>query len=131
MKALTKEKKLFLILIGLGIFFSAFSFIYEYAISHTNNIITYIIMGLDIILLLINTFFLSYLINYKIAKSIVNSIVLSLLYFAILSGIILCCFEEKASLEILLGTIKILVYLSPSIIILLPFIFLLLLGLGG
>lgn len=57
MKALTKEKKLFLILIGLGIFFSAFSFIYEYAISHTNNIITYIIMGLDIILLLINTFF--------------------------------------------------------------------------
>lgn len=131
MKALTKEKKLFLILIGLGIFFSAFSFIYEYAASHTNNIITYIIMGLDIILLLINTFFLSYLINYKIAKSIVNSIVLSLLYFAILSGIILCCFEEKASLEILLSTIKILVYLSPSIIILLPFIYLLLLGLGG
>lgn len=131
MKALTKEKKLFLILIGLGIFFSAFSFIYEYVISHTNNIITYIIMGLDIILLLINTFFLSYLINYKIAKSIVNSIVLSLLYFAILSGIILCCFEEKASLEILLSTIKILVYLSPSIIILLPFIYLLLLGLGG
>ena len=49
MKALTKENKLFLILIGLGIFFSAFSFIYEYAISHTNNIITYIVKKGDTI----------------------------------------------------------------------------------
>ena len=130
MKTLFKENPKIIILIIVGILLSSLSFVFEYAINYNNLIITHSIMAVDIILLLINFFYLSYLLNKKVGKSIVNSIIFSLLFFVGITGVIMCMAEDSASLELMIGTIKVLMYLAPSIIILLPVIYLLCLALG-
>lgn len=130
MKTLFKENPKIIILIIAGILLSSLSFVFEYAINYNNSIITHSIMAVDIILLLINFFYLSYLLNEKVGKSIVNSIIFSLLFFVGITGVIMCMAEDSANLELMIGTIKVLIYLAPSIIILLPAIYLLCLALG-
>ena len=130
MKTLFKENPKIIILIIVGILLSSLSFVFEYAINYNDLIITHSIMAVDIILLLINFFYLSYLLNKKVGKSIVNSIIFSLLFFVGITGVIMCMAEDSASLELMMGTIKVLIYLAPSIIILLPVIYLLCLALG-
>ena len=130
MKTLFKENPKIIILIIVGILLSSLSFVFEYAIKYNNLIITHSIMAVDIILLLINFFYLSYLLNKKVGKSIVNSIIFSLLFFVGITGVIMCMAEDSANLELMIGTIKVLIYLAPSIIILLPVIYLLCLALG-
>ena len=124
MKTLFKENPKIIILIIVGILLSSLSFVFEYAINYNNLIIPHSIMAVDIILLLINFFYLSYLLNKKVGKSIVNSIIFSLLFFVGITGVIMCMAEDSASLELMIGTIKVLIYLAPSIIILLPVIYL-------
>ena len=130
MKTLFKENPKIIILIIVGILLSSLSFVFEYAINYNNLIITHSIMAVDIILLLINFFYLSYLLNKKVGKSIVNSIIFSLLFFVGITGVIMRMAEDSANLELMIGTIKVLIYLAPSIIILLPVIYLLCLVLG-
>lgn len=130
MKNVFKENPKLFILLGLGIPLSIFSFVYEYVINYDNLLITYTLMSIDLILLLINMFYLSYLLNNKIGKSIVNAILLSLLYFVCIVGVIMGMAEESAGLNLLLNSIRVLVYLGPSIIILLPAIYIFCLALG-
>lgn len=130
MKTLFKENPKIIVLIIVGILLSSLSFVFEYAINYNNLIITHSIMAVDIILLLINFYYLSYLLNKKVGKSIVNSIIFSLLFFVGITGVIMCMAEDSANLELMIGTIKVLIYLAPSIIILLPVIYLLCLALG-
>ena len=130
MKNVFKENPKLFILLGLGIPLSIFSFVFEYVINYDNLLITYTLMSIDLILLLINMFYLSYLLNNKIGKSIVNAILLSLLYFVCIVGVIMGMAEESAGLNLLLNSIKVLVYLGPSIIILLPVIYIFCLALG-
>ena len=130
MKNVFKENPKLFILLGLGIPLSIFSFVYEYVIDYDNLLITYTLMSIDLILLLINMFYLSYLLNNKIGKSIVNAILLSLLYFVCIVGVIMGMAEESAGLNLLLNSIRVLVYLGPSIIILLPAIYIFCLALG-
>lgn len=130
MKTLFKENPKIIILIIVGILLSSLSFVFEYAINYNNLIITHSIMAVDIIILLINFFYLSYLLNRKVGKSIANSIIFSLLFFVGITGVIICMAEDSASLELMIGTIKVLIYLAPSIIILLPVIYLFCLVLG-
>lgn len=130
MKNVFKENPKLFILIGLGIPLSIFSFVYEYVINYDNLLITYTLMSIDLILLLINMFYLSYLLNNKIGKSIVNAILLSLLYFVGIVGVIMGMAEGSEGLNLLLNSIRVLVYLGPSIIILLPVIYIFCLALG-
>ena len=130
MKTLFKENPKIIILIIVGILLSSLSFVFEYDINYNNSIITHSIMAVDIILLLINFFYLSYLLNKKVGKSMVNSIIFALLFFVGITGVIMCMAEDSASLELMIGTIKVLIYLAPSIIILLPVIYLFCLVLG-
>lgn len=130
MKNIFKENPKLFILLGLGISLSIFSFVYEYAIDTDIIFITYVLIAVDVLLLLINMFYLSYLLNNKIGKSIVNAILLSLLYFVCIVGVIMGMAEESAGLNLLLNSIRVLVYLGPSIIILLPAIYILCLALG-
>lgn len=130
MKKLFKERPILFILIGVGILFSAISFIYKYAINYDNLFLSILLMSIDVILLLINIFYLSYLANEKIGKSVINSIIFSLLYFVGIAGVILCYAEENASIVLMLDTLEVLVYLAPNIVILLPIIYLLCLALG-
>lgn len=113
------------LLIGVGVLFSSASFIYEYALQYQTPVVTAVIMALDVALLLLNIFYLSFSINEKTGRSIINSVLYALLYFAGISGAIMVFAEENASLHLLLGTLKILVYLCPMIIVLLPVIYLL------
>ena len=87
-------------------------------------------MIIDTILLLINLYYLSFMLNKNVGKSIINSIIFSLLFFVGITGVIMCMAEDSASLELMIGTIKVLIYLAPSIIILLPVIYLFCLALG-
>ena len=130
MKNVFKENPKLFILLGLGIPLSIFSFVYEYAIDTDNIFITYVLIAVDVLLLLINMFYLSYLLNNKIGKSIVNAILLSFLYFVCIVGVIMGMAEGSEGLNLLLNFIKVLVYLGPSIIILLPAIYILCLALG-
>ena len=130
MKTLFKENPKLIILIIVGILLSSVSFIFEYAINYNNSIVTHIIMIIDTILLLINLYYLSFMLNKKVGKSIINSIIFSLLFFVGITGVIMCMAEDSASLELMIGTIKVLIYLAPSIIILLPVIYLFCLVLG-
>ena len=120
------EQKLYemkLKLIGFGISFSAVSFLYEYLIDDKNLILTAFIMLIDIIWLVLNVFYLSFIVNKNAGKSVVDAILGTLIYFSALSGIILTLAEESASLQVLLKTLETLVYLGPMIIILLPIIY--------
>ena len=110
-------------LIGFGIFFSAVSFLYEYLIDDKNLILTAVIMLIDMIWLVLNVFYLSFIVNKNAGKSVVNAILGSLMYFSGLSGIVLILAEGSASLQVLLKTLETLVYLGPMIIILLPIIY--------
>ena len=130
MKNVFKENPKLFILLGLGIPLSIFSFVFEYVINYDNLLITYTLMSIDLMLLLINMFYLSYLLNNKIGKSIVNAILLSLLYFVCIVGVIMGMAEGSEGLNLLLNSIKVLVYLGPSIIILLPVIYIFCLALG-
>lgn len=125
MKKVFKERPILFILIGVGILFSAISFIYKYAINYDNLFLSILLMSIDVILLLINIFYLSYLVNEKIGKSVINSIIFSLLYFVGITGVILCYAEENASIILMLDILEVLVYLAPNIVILLPIIYLL------
>ena len=122
MKTLFKENPKLLVLIILGIIFSLISFLYEYVINYNNALLFHTIITIDILLLLIDIYYLSYLVNKKIGKSVVNSAIFSLLYINFFTGGIMYLAEDNASLEVLLKTIKILLYISPNIIIILPII---------
>ena len=130
MKNIFKENPKLYILLVLGVILSIFSFVYEYAIDTDIIFITYVLIVVDVLLLLINMFYLSYLLNNKVGKSIVNAILLSLLYFVCIVGVIMGMAEESAGLNLLLNSIRVLVYLGPSIIILLPIIYIFCLALG-
>lgn len=124
------SKPKLLILLVLGVLFCSFSFVYEYAIDYKNPIVTAIIMLFDVALLVLNLFYLSYVLTEKVNKSILNSILCSLLYFIAISGLILAYAEAKSSLDLLMVTLETLVYLGPIIIILLPIFYFLALCLG-
>ena len=130
MKTLFKEHPKLLVLIIVGIIFSLISFLYEYVINYNNTLLFLIIITIDILLLLINIYYLSYLVNKKIGKSVVNSAIFSLLYINFFTGGIMYLAEDNASLELLLKTIKILLYISPNIIIILPIIYVICMVLG-
>ena len=130
MKALFKEYFNVFLLIGLGVLFSSVSFIYRFAINYENTFLSIFLLIIDIGLLLVNFFYLSYLINEKVGKSIVNAIIFSLIYFVGITGMVLLLAKDNASVLLMMKILEILVYLGPSIIILLPFIYLFCLGLG-
>ena len=111
MKTLFKEHPKLLVLIIVGIIFSLISFLYEYVINYNNALLFHIIITLDLLLVLINIYYLSYLVNKKIGKSVVNSAIFSLLYINFFTGGIMYLAEDAASLELLLKTIKILLYI--------------------
>ena len=130
MKQIYRKNSKIIILICIGVVLTALSFIYEYAISFSNPIITYSLIVIDVVLLVVNCFYLSYILNGNIRKSLINSIICSLLFFVFISGVVLCLVEDKASLDLLINILKVLVYLSPSIIILLPIVYVICLILG-
>ena len=110
-------------LIGLGVFFSAVSFLYEYLIDDKNVGLTVCIMLWDIAWLILNLFCLFFLESEKVGKSIFNAVLGALAYFSGVSGIVLILAKESASLQVFLKTLETLVYLGPMIIILLPIIY--------
>ena len=115
---MSKSKTLMLLIVG--ILFCSLSFVYKYAFDYKNPTLTAVIMTLDVALLIFNMYYLSYTITEKTGRSILNSIVSSLLYFVGITGVIMAYAEENASLQLFLGTLETLVYLSPIIMILLP-----------
>ena len=118
---MSKSKSLMLLIVG--ILFCSLSFVYKYAFDYKNPTLTAVIMTLDVALLIFNMYYLSYTITEKTGRSILNSIVSSLLYFVGITGVIMAYAEENASLQLFLGTLETLVYLSPIIMILLPIIY--------
>lgn len=122
MKTIFNNKLMMFILIVVGIISSTVSILFEYVINHEMTILTYIIIIIDILLLLINNLYLSYLLTNNIWKAILNSIMLSILYLTTISGVVLMMAEEKSSFELMIQTLKILIYVGPNIIILLPII---------
>ena len=112
-------------LLIVGILFCSLSFVYKYAFDYKTPTLTAVIMTLDVALLIFNMYYLSYTITEKTGRSILNSIVSSLLYFVGITGVIMAYAEENASLQLFLGTLETLVYLSPIIMILLPIIYVL------
>lgn len=122
MKTIFNNKLMMHILIIVGIIFSTMSILFEYVINHEIAILTYFIIIIDILLLLINNLYLSYVLTNNIWKAILNSIILSILYLTTISGVVLMMAEEQSSFELMIQTLKILIYLGPNIIILLPII---------
>lgn len=122
MKTIFNNKLMMFILIVVGIISSTVSILFEYVINYEMTILTYIIIIIDILLLLINNLYLSYLLTNNIWKAILNSIMLSILYLTTISGVVLMMAEEKSSFELMIQTLKILIYVGPNIIILLPII---------
>ena len=115
----------FSILVIIGIFFSVLSFVVDYFLKIDIKIINISIYTIDIVLLLLNFYYLSFVVNGKKEKSMLNSFLLSIIYFTALLGVILCFFVDKVNISMILEILKVLVYLSPMIILLLPVIVLL------
>lgn len=112
-------------LIGIGIFLSAVSFLYEYLIDDKNGILTAAIMLIDIAWLALNAFYLSFIVHKNVRKSVANAILGSLLYFSGISGLIMTAMEKHASQQLFLTVMETLIYLGPMIILLLPLLYVL------
>ncbi len=107
-------------LISVGAVFSAVSFLYEYTFDFKNAFLTALIMILDIGLLLLNLYYLVSLRDETKKHVFVNTFLCLLLYFSMLSGLVMVLAEEHASQQVFLITLETLVYLGPSLILLLP-----------
>ncbi|MBE6666446.1 MAG: hypothetical protein E7603_09585 [Ruminococcaceae bacterium] len=107
-------------LIGVGLGFCAFSFLYEYVLHVKSPFFTSLIMALDIGLLLLNLFYLISPLTETKKKAVISTFLWALIYFSGISGLIMCVVKEKASLQVLLITLETLVYLGPILILLLP-----------
>ena len=121
MKEIVKSK-----LIKVGLIFSAFSFLYEYALPVKEPFFTDLIMIADIGLLLLNLYYLESFSDKTKKQAIINAVLHALIYFSGISGLIMCVAKEKASLQVLLITLETLVYLGPIIILLLPVMYVIL-----
>ena len=115
MKEIIKSK-----LVKVGLIFSAFSFLYEYALPVKEPFFTALIMIADIGLLLLNLYYLESFRDKTKKQAIINAVLHALIYFSGISGLMMCAAEEKASLPLLLFILETLVYLGPIIILLLP-----------
>ena len=115
MKEIVKSK-----LVKVGLIFSAFSFLYEYALPVKEPFFTALIMIADIGLLLLNLYYLESFRDKTKKQAIINAVLHALIYFSLISGLIMCALQEHASLPLLLFILETLVYLGPSIILLLP-----------
>ena len=113
-------------LIKVGLIFSAFSFLYEYALPVKEPFFTALIMIADIGLLLLNLYYLESFRDKTKKQAIINAVLHALIYFSGISGLIMCVAKEKASLQVLLITLETLVYLGPIIILLLPVMYVIL-----
>ena len=107
-------------LIKVGLIFSTFSFLYEYVLSVKEPFITALIMIADIGLLLLNLYYLESFRDKTKKQAIINAVLHALIYFSLISGLIMCALQERASLQLLLFILETLVYLGPIIILLLP-----------
>ncbi|MBQ9748827.1 MAG: hypothetical protein IJV98_08585 [Clostridia bacterium] len=128
-KEMSARIKLLLILVG--VVFSTGSFLYEYTIPYEDPVIGTVILSVDIVLLLLNLFYLSVVLTGNVSRSIINSVLSSLLYLTGLSGVLMALAEGNASLRLLLGILQVLIYAAPSIILLLPVIYFIALIFGG
>ena len=72
--------------------------------------------------MLFNLYYLESFSDKTKKQAIINAVLYALIYFSLISGLIMCAAEEKASLQVLLITLETLVYLGPIIILLLPFL---------
>ena len=117
MKEIIKSK-----LVKVGLIFSAFSFLYEYALPVKEPFFTALLMIADIGLLLLNLYYLESFRDKTKKQAIINAVLYALIYFSLISGLLMCAAEEKASLQALLFILETLVYLGPIIILLLPFL---------
>ena len=115
MKEIVKTK-----LVKVGLIFSAFSFLYEYALPVKEPFFTALIMIADIGLLLLNLYYLESFRDKTKKQAIINAVLYALIYFSAISGLIMCAMNERASLQLLLFILETLVYLGPIIILLLP-----------
>ena len=128
-KEMSARIKLLLILVG--VVFSTGSFLYEYTIPYEDPVIGTVILSVDIVLLLLNLFYLSVVLTGNVSRSIINSVLSSLLYLTGLSGVLMALAEGNASPRLLLGILQVLIYAAPSIILLLPVIYFIALIFGG
>ena len=110
-------------LMMIGAVFTAFSFLYEYALHAKSPFFTALIMVLDICLLLLSLSYLISSLTETKKKAIITTSLWALIYFSGISGIVMMLAEEKASLQVLMITLETLVYLGPSIILLLPVLY--------
>ena len=115
MKEILKSK-----LVKVGLIFSAFSFLYEYALPVKEPFFTALIMIADICLLLFNLYYLESFSDKTKKQAIINAVLYALIYFSLISGLIMCALQEHASLPVLLFILETLIYLGPIIILLLP-----------
>ena len=115
MKEIVKSK-----LVKVGLIFSAFSFLYEYALPVKEPFFTALIMIADIGLLLLNLYYLESFRDKTKKQAIINAVLHALIYFSLISGLIMCALQERASLPVLLFILETLIYLGPIIILLLP-----------
>lgn len=122
MKEIVKSK-----LIKVGLIFCIFSFLYEYVLPAKEPFFTALLMIADIILLILNLYYLESFGRDKTKKqATINAVLFALIYFSGISGLIMCVAKEKASLQVLLITLETLVYLGPIIILLLPVMYVIL-----
>jgi len=128
MKKIFKSQITMYILIIIGLIATVFSFIFMKIIKTDTSIINNIIILFDILLLLINMFYLSYKVSNNLLKSLFNSFTYSIIFLLFFTGIGLMVSEDNASFTVMLNILKILIYLGPSIIILLPIIYIILQG---
>ena len=115
---MNKQEKSKLMIVGAV--FTAVSFLYEYAFNFKSAFLTTVIMALDIGLLLLNLVYLISPLTETKKKTVISTVLWSMIYFSALSGLVMMLAEGKANLQVLLITLETLVYLGPSLILLLP-----------
>ena len=123
-KELSYGKKV-LILSIVGGFFTAFSFVYYYAFDNPNNILLFVILFIDLVLFYFNCLLLVNTLTFSKIKIIIFPFVI-MISFLIVGELLVFIFTLETqvthSFSMFIEVLKVLIFVSPMFIVLLPLI---------
>lgn len=117
MKTMLEKNKCWVILIVFGLFITAGSLVYNFAITNHNSWIMSGLFIIDTVLLYINMYLAFNYINNSRKKVFINSFIGCLLYICVFIMLGLCIIEDGVTLEIFLEVLKTAIFVGPSVVV--------------
>ena len=119
-------------LIIIGVILSTISFLYYFLLGNPIKEVLYVLCAIDLILFFINAYNMALIEQKNRITTIIIALLIMIAFFAFFELVVLCASNNTFTFDmnLFLNVLLVGIFLSPSIIILLPVIYLVAQGLG-